>query len=44
MCAYVGMCPEALEPSEVEVIINHLTWVLGTEFESSLRAASIFNY
>jgi len=31
-----------LEP-ELQLVVNHLMWLLGTEFRSSARAVSAFN-
>lgn len=45
MCGYLWNL-EVLHTLELEfqVVVSPLTWVLGLEFQSSERAASIVNY
>jgi hypothetical protein len=53
MCEYVHLCVATSEvqkrssdPLEIElqVVVSHLTWVLGTELRSSGRTVCSFNY
>lgn len=50
MCAYFHMNKGTLgspklDPQELQlqIVVSHLTWILGTELRSSERAASVLN-